>query len=251
MRVKTLLCGVCLWAIVALLFSACKEENAELRFYEDSYEVATGRIRYLGIESGNGDYALDVANPSIAVAGVEHGWAVLPEGNAIYVKGMLTGSTSLTVTDNATGESRVLAIKVTDYYETLRQDGTGLYFFLVNNEAHGLYVFSRGEATLIGNDLVLAATGRYNITCEGDDYYLSFRYAGEDGAEEVSGRYLVTDIHPYLLHRLDEKLDLHLGTPAYTGEYLEYASIAVIDTATEEEGAFSLEELEMPKGILP
>lgn len=251
MRAKTLVCRACLWVIVALLFSACKEENAELRFYEDSYEVATGRIRYLGIESGNGDYTLEVANPSIAAAGVEHGWTALPDGNAIYVKGMLTGSTSLTVTDNATGESRVLPIKVTDYYETLRQDDTGLYFFLVNNEAHGLYVFTRGEATVSDNGLRLAATGRYDITREGDDYYLSFRYAGVDGGEEVSGRYLATEIHPYLLHRLDEKLDLHLGTSAYTGEYLEYASIAVIDTATGEEGAFSLEELEMPKGILP
>ena len=250
MNTRILGCMALLWTITAL-FSSCEEENAELRFYEDSYEVATGRIRYLGLESGNGDYALDVANPSIAVAGVEHGWAVLPEGNAIYVKGMLTGSTSLTVTDNATGESRVLAIKVTDYYETLRQDGTGLYFFLVNDETHSLYVFTRGEATLIGNDLRLVATGRYDITREGGDYHLSFRYAEADGAEETVGSYLVTEIHPYLLHRLDEKLDLHLGTPAYTGEYLEYASIAVIDTATGEEGAFSLEELEMPKGILP
>ena len=76
-------------------------------------------------------------------------------------------------------------------------------------------------------------------------------YAEADGAEETVGSYLVTELHPYLLHRLDEKLDLHLGTPAYTGEYLEHAAVAVIDMATGEEGAFSLEELEMPKGILP
>ena len=250
MRIKTLECCAFLWAIVAL-FSACKEEKAGLRFYEDSYEVATGRIRYLGIESGNGDYTLEVANPSIAAAGVEHGWTAQPEGNAIYVKGMLTGSTSLTVTDNATGESRVLAIKVTDYYETLRQDSTGLYFFLINNEAHDLYVFTRGKASLADNGLRLASTGRYDITRKGDDYYLSFRYAGEDEETEVYGKYLVTDIHPYLLHRLDVKLDLQLNTPAYTGEYIENAAIAVTDTATGKEGAFALEELEMPKGILP
>ena len=239
-----------LWTITAL-FSSCEEENAGLRFYEDSYEVAMGRIRYLGIESGNGDYTLEMENPLVALAGVEHGWTAIPKGNAIYVKGLLTGSTRLTVTDTATGENRVLSIKVTDYYETLRQDSTGLYFFLVNNEAHDLYVFTRGEASLTGSDLRLASTGRYDITREGDAHYLSFRYAGENGAEEVSDKYLVTDIHPYLLHRLDVKLDLHLNTPAYTGEYIEYAAIAVTDTATGEEGGFALEELEMPKGILP
>lgn len=250
MNTRILGCMTLLWTITAL-FSSCEEENAELRFYEDSYEVAMGRVRYLGIESGNGDYTLEMENPSVALAEVEHGWTGIPKGNAIYVKGLLTGSTRLTVTDNATSESRVLNIKVTDYYETLRQDSTGLYFFLVNNEAHDLYVFTRGKASLADNGLRLASTGRYDITREEDDYYLSFRYAGEDDAEEITGKYLVTDIHPYLLHRLDVKLDLRLNTPAYTGEYIENAAIAVTDTATGKEGAFALEELEMPKGILP
>lgn len=250
---KTKILGYLAFLGAALaLFTSCEEENAKLRFYEDSYEVAMNRIRYLGIESGNGDYTLEVENPLIALADVEHGWTAMPKGNAIYVKGLLTGSTNLTVTDNATGENRVLTIKVTDYYETLRQDSTDLYFFLVDNEAHDLYVCTRGETTLTDNDLRLTATGRYDIAREGDDYYLSFRYhAVENGTTEISGKYLITAISPYLLHRLDVKLNLHLNTPTYTGEYIEHASIAVTDTATGGEGCFSLEELQMPKGILP
>ena len=250
MKKKMLRCCIFLWVIVAL-FSACGEDNAELRFYEDNYEVAVGRIRYLGLEIGNGNYTLEMENPLVASAGVEHGWTAVPDGNAIYVKGLLTGSTNLTVTDNATGENRVLSIKVTDYYETLRQDSTGLYFFLVNDEANDLYVCTRGNATLTSNGLRLTASGHYAITREGDNYYLSFRYAREDGSAAVSCRYLMTEIHPYLLHRLDERLDLHLGTPAYTGEYAEHYALGVVDTATGKESSFSLEELEIPKGILP
>lgn len=110
MSTRILGCIALLWAITAL-FSSCEEENAGLRFYEDSYEVAMGRVRYLGIESGNGDYTLEMENPLVAFAEVEHGWTGIPKGNAIYVKGLLTGSTRLTVTDTATGKEGAFALE--------------------------------------------------------------------------------------------------------------------------------------------
>ncbi len=41
----------------------------------------------------------------------------VPDGRAIYVTGILTGTTYLTVTDNATQETCTLPIKVVDNYE--------------------------------------------------------------------------------------------------------------------------------------
>lgn len=78
-----------------------------------------GGRRYLGIESGNGDYSLEIGNPRIASAGIESGWSGVPAGRMIYISGILTGSTYLKVTDNATQETLTLPIKVVDYYEDL------------------------------------------------------------------------------------------------------------------------------------
>ncbi|MCD8183855.1 MAG: hypothetical protein LUE99_13105 [Bacteroides sp.] len=62
-----------------------------------------GGTRYLGLESGNGDYTLEMANLYIARAQTESGWSC-PGGNMIYVYGILSGHTTLTVTDNHTQE---------------------------------------------------------------------------------------------------------------------------------------------------
>ena len=43
---------------IITLFSGCKEdEENPLRFYNSEYEVPMGGRRYLGLESGNGDYS--------------------------------------------------------------------------------------------------------------------------------------------------------------------------------------------------
>lgn len=46
---------------ILTLFSGCKEdEENPLRFYNSEYEVPMGGRRYLGLESGNGDYSLEI-----------------------------------------------------------------------------------------------------------------------------------------------------------------------------------------------
>ena len=103
---------------ILTLLSACKDDNnSPLRFYNDTYEVPMGGIRYLGLESGNGDYSLEVKDQRLVSAQVEQGWST-PGGSAIYVRGILTGKTTLKVTDYATLESCLLTIKVVDNYET-------------------------------------------------------------------------------------------------------------------------------------
>ena len=119
MKTKTLSYTPILFCIL-ILWSACKDDaDAPLRFYDSKYEVPMGGRRYLGIESGNGDYSLEIGNPRIASAGIESGWSGVPAGRMIYISGILTGSTYLKVTDNATQETLTLPIKVVDYYEDL------------------------------------------------------------------------------------------------------------------------------------
>ena len=106
---------------ILTLFSGCKEdEENPLRFYNSEYEVPMGGRRYLGLESGNGDYSLEVKDTRIASAGTETGWTGVPAGRMIYVTGILTGQTYLTVTDNATQETCTLPIKVVDNYEDIK-----------------------------------------------------------------------------------------------------------------------------------
>lgn len=62
---------------------------------------------------------MEIGNPRIASAGIESGWSGVPAGRMIYISGILTGSTYLKVTDNATQETLTLPIKVVDYYEDL------------------------------------------------------------------------------------------------------------------------------------
>ena len=119
MKTKTLSYTPILFCIL-ILWSACKDDaDAPLRFYDSKYEVPMGGRRYLGLESGNGDYSLEIGDSRIASAGIESGWSGVPAGRMIYISGILTGSTYLKVTDNATQETHTLPIKVVDYYEDL------------------------------------------------------------------------------------------------------------------------------------
>ena len=103
-------CSAALCCILILLSACNKDDNDNpLRFYNDTYEVPMGGIRYLGLESGNGDYSLEVEDQRLISAQVEHGWST-PGGSAIYVRGILTGKTTLKVTDAATLESCLLKI---------------------------------------------------------------------------------------------------------------------------------------------
>ena len=74
MKTKTLSYTPILFCIL-ILWSACKDDaDAPLRFYDSKYEVPMGGRRYLGIESGNGDYSLEIPAsqvPESKAAGAE------------------------------------------------------------------------------------------------------------------------------------------------------------------------------------
>lgn len=171
---------------ILTLLSGCKDDDDNpLRFYNSEYEVPMGGRRYLGLESGNGDYSLAVKDTRIASAGTETGWSGVPAGRMIYVTGILTGTTYLTVTDNATQETCTLPIKVVDNYENMELLRSYLSnlpngdanllpgisdIFLINNHARDAYFFKQGEQTAFSSGLELIIQGSYKLEKEeGDD----------------------------------------------------------------------------------
>ena len=213
---------------ILTLLSACKDDNnSPLRFYNDTYEVPMGGIRYLGLESGNGDYSLEVKDQRLVSAQVEQGWST-PGGSAIYVRGILTGKTTLKVTDYATLESCLLTIKVVDNYETMRlsrgygsslsENGTAEMLpgisdmFLINNRARDAYFFKQGPQTAFSSGLVLVAKGNYVLEPGMDDQAnmtLTFTESVEH-AEALTGSHkFILHGNPYILHRLDKNLNLN------------------------------------------
>ena len=113
---------------ILTLFSGCKEdEENPLRFYKSEYEVPMGGRRYLGLESGNGDYSLEIKDTRIASAGTETGWTGVPAGRMIYVTGILTGQTYLTVTDNATQDEFMIGNRCCRIF----RNGESQYSFLI------------------------------------------------------------------------------------------------------------------------
>ena len=103
----------------------------------------------------------------------------------IYVTGILTGTTYLTVTDNATQETCTLPIKVVDNYENMELLRSYLSnlpngdanllpgisdIFLINNHARDAYFFKQGEQTAFSSGLELITQGSYKLEKEeGDD----------------------------------------------------------------------------------
>ena len=274
MKTKTLSYTPILFCIL-ILWSACKDDaDAPLRFYDSKYEVPMGGRRYLGIESGNVDYSLEIGNPSIASAGIESGWSGVPAGRMIYISGILTGSTYLKVTDNATQETLTLPIKVVDYYEdlnlihgssSLRPNGDENLLpgvddiFLVSNAARDAYFFKQGQRTAFSSGLELITKGTYALKQE-DENKATLTLTFSLDASPATEHHFTVWGNTYLLHRLDKNLHLNWGTPpigetrtspapppAYTLEEITEGA----EPGTGRQVGFILNYKEIPTGILP
>lgn len=211
------------------LLNACKDDaNAPLRFYDSEYEVPMGGRRYIGLESGNGDYTVEIGDTRVASAGTETGWSGVPAGRQIYVTGTLTGKTYLKVTDNATQETCTLPIKVVDNYEDLNLNHyhssslpnfdpnllPGIDdIFLINNHARDAYFFKQGEQTAFSSGLKLITKGSYTLeqgTADKATLTLTFSV---DAAPASEHKFILWG-NSYLFHRLDKSLNLNWGTPS-------------------------------------
>lgn len=258
---------------ILLLWSACEEDaHAPLRFYDSKYEVPMGGRRYLGIESGNGDYSLEIGNSLIATAGTENGWTGVPAGCQIYVSGILTGSTYVKVTDNATQETCTLPIKVVDNYEDINLIRSSIRpnedknllpgiddVFLINNASRDAYFFKQGQQTAFSSGLELITKGKYALEQGTDDQLTLSLTFSLDETPASEHRFILWG-NSYLSHRLDKNLQLNWGTPpigetrtspmpppSYTLEEIAEG----VEPGKGRQIDFVLNYKEIPTGILP
>jgi hypothetical protein len=224
--------------LLAVFAGGCKDENSEpLDFYEMAYEVPLHGTRYIGIRSGSGDYSVQVGNPGLFQASKEEGWSN-PAG-MISVRGLLTGESTLIVTDNHNGERASLTIKVTDNYEVLRifqlyRDDSTIaenkhpvlskmpFVFLVNNKSRDLYFADRsGNESITESGVRIKGKGSYSFTMEDNKLYLNLIYASNEKGEltndaafaPTSHKFQITEHSEFLLHRLNKNLNLSFETP--------------------------------------
>ncbi|MGE4347541.1 MAG: hypothetical protein AB7D46_09020 [Flavobacteriaceae bacterium] len=264
--------------LLAVFAGACSDEETEpLSFYNVAYEVPIHGTRYIGVKSGSGDYSVHVENPGLFSASEDEGWSN-PEGT-LLVRGLLTGESTLIVTDNRTGETTSLAIKVTENYETLRvstlywDDSTSTimenehpvfsktpFVFLINNQARDVYFADRnGENSITSNGIRIQGKGNYSFTMEDNKPSLILTYpADENGqlTDDASAamtvhKFVITQSSEFLLHRLDENLNLGWQTiaKAYPDSLRGQAiTMEEVNSIYKLEGKF--EQIEIPAGVL-
>ncbi len=264
--------------LLAVFAGACSDDNPEpLNFYNVAYEVPMHGTRYISVKSGSGDYSFQVDNPYLFSASEDDGWSN-PEGTFL-VRGLLTGESTLAVTDNRTGETANLTIKVTDNYEALQisklywDESTSKimenehpvfskipFVFLINNKERDVYFADRsGENSLTSNGIEIQGKGTYSFTTEDDKYYLTLTYpegeSGEltDNASVIptTHKFEITQSSEFLRHRLDENLNLGWETIAKAyPDSLRGESITMkgVNSSYQLDGKF--EQIEIPTGVL-
>lgn len=260
--------GLLLLLFLIAFMAGCNDDEPEtLRFYDASYEVPVHGTRYIGVESGSGDYTLAVENYAMFSASREDGWSN-PSG-MLLVRGLLTGESMLTVTDNVTRETRSLQIKVIDSYEVFRVStfknkqpvlSKTPFLFLINNQARDVYFADmEGEKSITDNGLRVRGKGTYSFTMEGSKPYLILTYSTDENgllADDTAivptpHKFLITKSSEFALHRLDENLNLSWGTSS--GSYP--ADQRFLGMKMEEvESGYKIEgelgHVEIPRGIL-
>ncbi len=264
--------------LLAVFAGACRDDDPEpLSFYNVAYEVPIHGTRYISVKSGSGDYSVQVDNPYLFSASEDDGWSN-PEGTFL-VRGLLTGESTLFITDNRTGETAILTIKVTDNYEALRV--STLYWdessstimenehpvfskipfvFLINNKERDVYLADRsGENSLTSNGIKIQGKGTYSFTMEDGKPYLTLIYPGDENGQltdDVSAvstphKFEITQSSEFLRHRLDENLNLGWETiaKAYPDSLRgEAITMKGVNSSYQLDGKF--EQIEIPTGVL-
>ncbi len=265
---RNYLFGILLLSFVSIVAGGCEDEEIDtLSFYSNSYEVPLHGNRYIGIRRGSGNYSLQVGNPWLFSASEDNGWSN-PSG-MILVHGLLTGESTLNVTDRKTGETINLKIRVIDNYEVLhvssfKNEHPVLskcpFVFLINNKSRDVYFADRkGENSITGNGIRVRGKGSYSLTMEDGKPYLTLIYATDNNGEltndaafdPVPHKFQFSQYSEFLLHRLDDNLNLGLETIA--GNYsADQASlfIKMQQIGSDDQLESSLEQVEFPKDIL-
>lgn len=267
MKTKNVFRLLLLFLVTVLAVKCSDDETEPLRFYNDSYEVQIHGTRYIGVESGSGNYTIQVENSGIASASLDPDWS--SEAGMILVRGLLTGETTLTVIDNETNETCSLLIKVTDNYEVFRVSkyenihpvlSKMPFLFLINNDAKDLlFADMEGEKSITDNGVRVRGKGSYSLTMEDNKPYITLIYATDDNGALTDDanitpaphKFQITKSSEFALHRLDENLNLGWGTPSasYTAEQ-SFLTMEMEEVASGYLFETKLEQVEIPQDIL-
>lgn len=180
--------------IISLFISACNSDNNENELIspfgleKTYYEVRLWHgITEIPITNGSGDISLSVADETIIEAN-----EVLNEGGSVYVslQGKQKGSTTLTLTDNVTGDKETVEVKVTDCYiaygiaesnhPTLTSN---LRLYLVNNQARDCYFFTMDYIQhQLNNTPIAKGTYEFFVKKDGEKavLYLRLNYSADE-----------------------------------------------------------------------
>lgn len=256
-----------LFSVIVLPWGCSVDNTEPLNFYDDTYEVPIHGTRYIGVKSGNGDYTIQVENSGIISASEDYGWS--NQSGMILIRGLVTGETTIMVTDNASDETRNLQIKVTDNYECFRIStfennhpvlSKTPFLFLINNQEREVYfVDMEGEKSITDNGLRVRGKGSYALTMEDGIPYLTLSYASDDkgqltddtAIDPIPHKFCITKSSEFALHRIDDNLNLGWQTPSgnYTTEQCYYV-MEMEDVSTGVKYESNLEQVEFPQGIL-
>lgn len=268
---------VCLLILFLFITSCDKAEHRSLSFYYDYREVPLHETVHIGAKTGSGNYTLEAENPYMLSFHVENGTS--NKSGMIAIRGILTGNTVLTVTDNETHESQKIMIKVTDNYEAIRISQYLLehskaplppslskmeYIVLVNNKDRDLYLVNRESISLTDHVLKVRGKGNYSFHHSGNEHSLRLSYQVDgDGQPTLEGKtsenftavYRLS-MNNYALHRLNQNLQLGLNTSILddAGKAVSIYGSVVIDME-EENSEYKIQGglepfVEMPTGFL-
>ena len=225
--------------IISLFITACNSDNNEnepmspFSLEKTYYEVRLWRsITEIPITNGSGDISLSVADETIIEAN-----KVQNEGGSTYValQGKQKGTTTLTLTDNVTGDKETVEVKVTDCYiaygiaesnhPTLTSN---LMLYLVNNKARDCYFFTMDNMQHQLNNTPLAeGTYEFFVKQNGEETvsYLRLSYSADPSGNFAQNAPM--EIHDFALSFSDSQAVLEI-----IKSYLDVDWVELISNAT-------------------
>lgn len=229
--------GMLLLALLAFCFIACSDDDpTPFTFYDDYYEVPIHGTRYISLKTGHRNYEVQIDDPRYAHVTIEDGWSD-PNG-MIVLSGVLTGETTLIITDNERNQKHVLKVRIVPNYEsfysnTIRENQHPALYdvttFLMNTPQREVFFLKREPISSTDFKMVLVTQGTYAFSKEGDDLFLTLTYASNDGKFTDAAiapephKFLITKISDHLLHKFNMNLNLGFDTtPAVETSYSSY-----------------------------
>lgn len=227
--------GTLLLVMCTICIVGCNDDKGrdpdfhELTFERSDYKSRLNLRQFIMVRSGNRDYSIDVANDELLDASID-----LSSGcGNIQITGKMKGKTTLTITDNKSGDKVDLNIEIVDCYlgflvakQTAHprfKDGDRM--FLVNDNTRTLYLYDKNGKC--------QAEGVYEFTTKENSPYLILKFNHEiEGQKEYRFNILESSSGLFSLHKRYLNVDINTfsATPLESTIPVTYMCIQEVDT---------------------